>query len=67
MGPRAACYAVHAWNVARYITVRSRVPRGGPPRGSRVACGPLREPPKFKASPEFCVLTIHNGTCDAAS
>lgn len=25
--PRAACYAVHAWNAARYIATRSHVPR----------------------------------------
>lgn len=27
---------------------------------SCAACGPLREPPKFKASAEFCVLTIRD-------
>lgn len=53
-----ACYAVHAWNAPRYIVVRSHVPRAVHRVQSR---GLLREPRKFKASQEFCVVTIRLG------
>lgn len=53
-----ACYAVHAWNAPRYIAVRSHVPRAVHRVQSR---GLLREPRKFKASQEFCVVTIRLG------
>ena len=52
------CYAVHAWNAPRYIAVRSHVPRAVHRVQSR---GLLREPRKFKASQEFCILTIRLG------